>query len=142
MANDDMPDGHMRLMVMLPTEVLIDAEVVKVIAEAGNGFFCLLPRHVDFLAALVPGILYYSTGDGVEHFVAVDEGTLIKCGHEVRVSVMNATAGARIDTLQAIVLDTFRALDDEERRARTTLARLEAGTMRRFLELEKDIHGG
>ncbi len=54
----------MRLRVLLPTEVLLDVEVTKVIAEAENGFFCLLPRHVDFVAALVPGILYYTTSPG------------------------------------------------------------------------------
>ena len=29
---------------------------VKLVAEAPNGAFCLLPRHVDFVAALVPGL--------------------------------------------------------------------------------------
>ncbi len=46
----------MRLKVLLPSQVLIDQEVSKIIAEAENGSFCLLPRHVDFSAALVPGL--------------------------------------------------------------------------------------
>ncbi|NMC75543.1 MAG: F0F1 ATP synthase subunit epsilon, partial [Geobacteraceae bacterium] len=45
----------MKLTVLLPTGVLVDQEVTKVTAEAENGSFCLLPRHIDFLAALVPG---------------------------------------------------------------------------------------
>jgi len=44
----------MRLKVLLPTEVLMDVEVTKVSAEAENGSFCLLPRHIDFVAALAP----------------------------------------------------------------------------------------
>lgn len=131
----------MHLKVLLPTEVLVDARVGKVIAEADNGFFCLLPRHVDFVAALVPGILYYTTANGEQRLVAVDEGTLVKCGEEVLVSVLNATAGTDLEALQATVSESFRSLDEEERRARTALARLEAGAMRRFLELEKQIHG-
>jgi F-type H+-transporting ATPase subunit epsilon len=57
----------MRLRVLLPTDVLVDREAAKVIAEAANGSFCLLPRHVDFVAALVPGILRYTTPQGEEH---------------------------------------------------------------------------
>jgi hypothetical protein len=47
----------MKLTILLPGEVFLEAEAAKVIAEAGNGSFCLLPRHVDFVAALVPGLL-------------------------------------------------------------------------------------
>ena len=131
----------MRLKVLLPTEVLIDEEVQKVIAEAANGLFCLLPRHIDFTAALVPGILYYTTPDGDERFVAVDEGTLVKCGVDVLVSVLNAVAGTRLEELEATVSESFRNLDADARRARSALARLEAGTMRRFLEMEKRVLG-
>ncbi len=130
----------MQLKVLLPTEVLVDAGVVKIVAEADNGFFCLLPRHIDFVAALVPGILYYTPEGGDEHLVAVDEGTLVKCGDEVLVSVMHATPGTDLSTLETIVSESFRELDEDERRARTALARLEAGAMRRFIELEKQAH--
>lgn len=131
----------MQLKVLLPAEVLLEAQVVKVIAEAVNGQFCLLPRHVDFVAALVPGILYYTSREGTEHIVAVDEGVLVKCGNEVLVSTLNAIPGTHLEQLQSAVAETFRELDDDERRARTTLARLEAGTMKRFLELERQIRG-
>lgn len=131
----------MRLKLLLPTHVLVDATVTKVIAEAENGLFCLLPRHIDFVAALVPGILYYTTEEGQEQLVAVDEGTLTKCGDEVLVSVINAVPGTDLDQLQSTVAQSFRNLDEEERRARTALARLEAGTLQRILELEKKPHG-
>ena len=42
----------MHLKVLLPTRVLVDEAVSKVVAEAENGSFGLLPRHVDFVAAL------------------------------------------------------------------------------------------
>lgn len=131
----------MQLRVLLPTGVLLEQPIAKLIAEAENGFFCLLPRHIDFVAMLVPGILYYTSTEGDERLLAVDEGTLVKCGDEVLVSVLNAVAGSDLVALQATVAATFRTLDEEERRARTALARLEAGTLRRFLELEKQIHG-
>jgi F-type H+-transporting ATPase subunit epsilon len=67
----------MKLKVLLPTEILVDQEVTKVIAEAENGSFCLLPRHIDFVAALPPGILIFESAEGHEEFIAVDEGTLV-----------------------------------------------------------------
>ena len=43
----------MRLKVILPTSVPIDAAIVKVIMETENGLRCLLPRHIDCAAPLV-----------------------------------------------------------------------------------------
>ena len=68
----------MRLKLLLPGEVLVDEETTKIIAEAENGSFCLKPKHVDFIAALVPGLLSFIADDGEEVFLAVDEGILVK----------------------------------------------------------------
>lgn len=127
----------MRLKVLLPTEVLVDLKVTKIIAEAENGSFCMEPRHIDFVAALVPGLLSYTTEDDQEVFLAVDEGTLVKCGDEVLVSSRKAVQGVELEKLRDLVETEFRHLDDKERAARTALARLEAGVVRRFIELEK-----
>jgi F-type H+-transporting ATPase subunit epsilon len=131
----------MRLMVLLPTELLVDEEVVKIVAEAQNGFFGLLPHHVDFVAALVPGVLWFTDGRGREEHVAVDEGLLVKCGDLVRVSVFNAVRGGELGELRDTVASRFRQLDEEQRSARTALGRLEAGALRRFLELEEHTRG-
>ncbi len=132
---------EMHLKLLMPTEVLINEPVSKVIAEAEDGSFCLLPRHIDFVAALVPGILYFNTNDGRENYVAIDEGTLIKCGEQVLVSTLNAVAGNNLEQLRATVEERFLELDEHERVARTALARLEAGTIRGFIELEELSHG-
>ena len=125
----------MRLQVLLPTRILIDAEVNKVIAEAENGSFCLLPRHIDFVAGLTPGLLAYELVDGDEEFIAVDDGVLVKKGDEVLVSVVNAARGPILGELRRTVAAQFQVLDERERRARTALARLEADFVRRFIEL-------
>jgi len=129
----------MRLKVLLPTEVCLDQEVTKVVAEAENGYFCLLPRHVDFAAALVPGIFSFVTHQGTEEFIAIDEGILIKCGPEVLVSTRNAARGPDLGALKQTVEKQFLNLDHREKLAQTALAKLEAGFVRRFLELKK--HG-
>ncbi|MCP5244615.1 MAG: F0F1 ATP synthase subunit epsilon [Burkholderiales bacterium] len=127
----------MQLQVLLPTEILVDEKVIKVIAEAENGSFCLLPRHIDFVAALKPGILSFYSPDGEEGFVAVDEGVLVKCGCDVFVSTLNGVRGTNLDQLQALIDERFLELDEHERKARTALARLEAGTLRGFKELRE-----
>ena len=127
----------MKLKVLVPTEVLIDEEVTKVVAEAENGSFCLLPRHIDFVAALVPGLLCFESLKGREEFMALDQGILIKCGQEVLVSTRNAVRGPDLGTLKQTVEESFRVLDDREKMARSAFAKLEANFVRRFMELEK-----
>jgi F-type H+-transporting ATPase subunit epsilon len=129
----------MRLKVLLPSEVLLDAAVTKVIAEAENGAFCLLPRHIDFVAALVPGLLSFETEDEREEFLAVDEGILVKCGVQVLVSTRQAVRGPDLGSLRQAIDEQFRAVDEQERKARAAAARLEADLVRRFLELQ--THG-
>jgi len=127
----------MHLALLLPTEVLVDADgVTKLVAEAQDGYFCLLPRHVDFVAALVPGILSFWLGER-EQVLAVDEGTLVKCGREVRISCPHAVIGASLEALQGAMKQVFGEQDEEQQQALGALARLEAGVLRRFMEFEE-----
>jgi F-type H+-transporting ATPase subunit epsilon len=125
----------MNLKVLLPTEVLVNCAVTKVIAEAENGSFCLLPRHVDFLAALVPGILSFTDESGQESFLAVDEGILVKRSDQVFVSSLNAVKHNDLHTLKQTVEQQFRVLDERERLTRSALAKFESSMMRYFQEL-------
>lgn len=131
--------GAMQLKVILPTVLLIDVPVIKVLAEAANGAFCLLPRHVDFVAALVPSLFTFVARDGQEHVLAVDGGVLVKCGPEVRVSTRHAVQGPDLGQLKQIIEAQFRTLDEREARARAILAKLEADTVRRFVKLGEII---
>jgi len=126
----------MRLKVLLPEKILVDETAGKITAEAQNGFFTLLPRHIDFVAALVPGLLSFDNGAGETVFLAVDEGVLIKRGAEVLVSTRRAVRGERLGELRKIVEEEFRNLDDREKLARSAMAKIEAGFVRRFLEVQ------
>lgn len=127
----------MRLKVLLPTEILIDEAAKKIVAEAENGSFCLLPRHIDFVAALVPGLLSFVSSEDQEKFLAVDEGILVKCGPQVTVSTRNAVVGADLGTLRQTVEQQFQVLDERERMARSAVVKLEADFVRRFIDMEK-----
>jgi len=164
--------GSMRLRIFLPEKVLLDRPAAKVTAEGRSGSFGLLPRHVDFVEPLVPGILSFApaidseekaedtdehrreqapsnpesarradqsdagppAGEaGPEVFVAVDEGVLVKCGFDVRVSVRNAVLGPALGELERLVRERFQRLDERERAMQTALAKLESEVIRSFM---------
>jgi F-type H+-transporting ATPase subunit epsilon len=125
----------MWLEVLTPTEILLAKTVQKVVAEAQNGSFCLLPRHIDFAAALVPSLLAYVNESGQERFMAVDEGILVKQGGKVRVSTRQAVKGEQLESLKQRVDQQFKQLDEREKQLRSSLARLEADFVRRFVQL-------
>ena len=128
----------MRLKIHKPSEPFLDAEIVKVVAESPKGCFCLLARHVDMVTALVPGIVSYTTDRGEEKFLAVNGGILVKRGHEVSISTKMAIGG-ELGVLRATVDRLIHEADERERRARTSLAKLEADFVRRFIEFGKDV---
>lgn len=126
----------MRLRVFLPMQILIDQEVTKVVAEAENGSFGILPKHVDFVAALTPGILSFESG-GIEEFMAIDEGVLVKCATEVMVSTRKAVRSRNLGELKRTVEEEFGTLDERERKTRSILAKLEADFTKRFLKMRE-----
>ncbi len=124
----------MRLKVFLPMRILIDREVTEVVAEAENGSFGILPKHIDFVTALAPGILSFVSPDG-EEFLAVDEGVLVKYASDVLVSTRRAVQSRDLGALKETVEHEFKTLDDRERKARSILTKLEADFTKRFLEM-------
>jgi len=127
----------MKLKVWVPTEVFCDEEVTKVKAEAENGWFTILPRHIDFVTALVPGILSYESPDKQTQLLAIDYGILVKCGREVSVSTRNAVRGTDLGVLKQTVEKQFRLLHEKEQAARVFEAKLEADLVRRLIEVER-----
>lgn len=127
----------MRLKVLVPARVLVDKAVAKINAEAVDGSFCILPRHIDFVAALVPGLLSFTDQGGRETVIAVDHGTLVKRDAEVLVSVRRAIKGGELENLRKRVREEFSVLDEREQKARTAAAKIEADFIRRYLEMKE-----
>jgi F-type H+-transporting ATPase subunit epsilon len=126
----------MHLKILLPFRVFAEHDgVARIVGETADGFFGILPRRLDGVAALVPGILVFEAGDGGEQIVAVDEGVLVKIGRDVMVSVRNAVAGDNLGQLRATVEREFVNLDERQQSARSVLAKLESGFVRRMMEL-------
>ncbi|HET7831795.1 MAG TPA: F0F1 ATP synthase subunit epsilon [Gallionella sp.] len=127
--------ASMQLKVLLPYRVFAEISgVTRIVAETRQGSFGLLPRRLDCVAVLAPGILTYETAEQGEVYLAVDQGVLVKAGTEVLVSVRNAIGGMDLGELHAAVEQEFLQLDDNEKRVRAVLAKLESGFVRRFRE--------
>ncbi|MEH2373436.1 F0F1 ATP synthase subunit epsilon [Nostoc sp.] len=129
------PSSEMRFKVVLPTKILMETAAIKVIAEAENGMFCLLPHHIDFVATLIPSLLSFVSPQGQEQFLAIDQGILIKHGDEVTVATQNAVEGSDLGMLKKTVEQEFHLIDEREKTARSVLEKLEVNTIRHFIEL-------
>ena len=128
----------MRLRVITPTEVCVDRNICRLVAEAPDGFFGIRPKHIGFVTQLVPGVLVIEPeGGGEDHFVAINSGTLVKCGEDVNVAVRGAIEGTDRNLLRKRVETEFLQQEEDEREARSALTRLEATMIRRFRDLEK-----
>ena len=118
----------MNLKILLPFRVFAEVKnVKKIVIETSEGSYGLLPQRLDCVAALVPGILTYESDK--EHYVAVDEGIMIKAGKDVLVSVRQAIGGVDLGELHESVEKEFKQLDESEKNIRSVISKLETGLM-------------
>ena len=127
----------MRLTIYQPSEIFLDEEVVKVTGESPAGSFGVLPRHIDMVTALVPGILAYEKPAGGEVFVALNGGILTKQGDRIAVATRMAVRG-ELGALKKAIETMIHDVDERERKTRAAVARLEADIVRRFVEFGKN----
>ncbi|NTV66282.1 MAG: F0F1 ATP synthase subunit epsilon [Chlorobaculum sp.] len=133
-----MTESSMHLRILLPSTVFADLpEVEKLSVETVKGSYGFLPNRLDCVAPLAPGILSYRTG-ATESYVAIDHGVLVKTGREVVISVRHATGGVDLGSMENAVSREFVNLDERERSVRNTLARIESGFIRRYMELHRE----
>jgi F-type H+-transporting ATPase subunit epsilon len=94
--------------------------------------------HLPADAATTPNAPLAAAGTSTPNaHLAVDAGVLVKTGSDVLVCVRHAIAGADLGSLRKAVDQEFLNLSDQEKSIRTTLAHLESGLIRQFLELQR-----
>ena len=128
----------MRLEICHPSEIFMSTEVNKVVAESPRGNFCILPRHIDTAMALVPGILAYFNDTGEESFLAINGGIMVKQKDNLFIATRMAIKG-ELGTLRKKVEEFLDEVDEKERKTLSSLARLEADFIHRFLEIGKNV---
>ena len=129
----------MNLKVLLPFRIFAEKTgVSRIVAETREGSFGLLPRRLDCVAALAPGILIYEHEGEAEVYVAVDEGVLVKTGLDVLVSVRHAIGGTDLGQLREAVEREFLHLNEREQSVRSVMAKMESGFIRRLVEFHHE----
>ncbi len=128
----------MKLRVFTPVETFLETEISKIDFEALDGFFTLLPKHVDFASAMPPNILHFTTSNGQTKYMACNRGIVVKKGDEVSLSVHKAVLSDSLQTLSRTIEVEFKQDDEERKEVNTVMARLEAGLSRSFMKLKGD----
>ena len=126
---------EMQVRIGLPGKSLFEGAATQLSGVAANGGFGILPNHIDFVTALVPSVLLVTQPDGSERIFGIDEGVLVKKGHDVEIAVQRGVEAGDLASLDAAVTDFWDQVEDEERVARAALSRLEADMVRRFAGL-------
>jgi F-type H+-transporting ATPase subunit epsilon len=127
-----------QLKILVPSGVFACvANVQRIVVMTPAGSFGLLPHRLDCATVLSPGLLTYATGASEEVHLAVDTGVLVKTGADVLVCVRHAVAGADLGQLRQAVEQEMLHLNDQEKSNRSTLAHLESGLIRAFVELQR-----
>ena len=125
----------MNLKILLPFKVFATLQNVKqIVAETSSGQYGFLPKRLDCVAALVPGILMYESSEAGIKYIAVDKGILIKEGVNITVSVRNAIGGTDLGKLHELLEKEFKELDDNEKNVRAVMTKMENSFM---LQLQK-----
>lgn len=129
----------MDLKILLPYRIFAEIKnVSSIVAETSEGSFGILPQRLDCVAAIVPSILTYETEPKSVHYIAVDEGILVKAGSEVMVSVRNAFGGTDLEKLHESVENEYKKLDATEREMRSTMAKMEGGFLYNLMQFQKE----
>ncbi|WP_010219590.1 F0F1 ATP synthase subunit epsilon [Sphingomonas sp. PAMC 26621] len=124
----------MRLRIVTPLSVVVDEEALAVRAEDDSGSFGILPGHADFLTSLAISVVGWKRIDGSRRYCAVRRGMLsISGGKDVAVATREAIAGDDLATLDATVLDRFRADIEQERSDRFENNQLQLNAIRRIV---------
>lgn len=123
----------MRVRLVIPGKTYLDEYMDKITAPGKEGSFQILPKHIDVVASLQPGILIL-TKDKKDRFFAINQGVLVKEDDLIHISCFQVIEGASLSKLQDTISKNFEILDEKEKRLKQILKKLEADTLIRFME--------
>lgn len=136
LQNQRLNNKKMELKILLPHKVFAEIKNVdNIIAETSEGSFGFLPQRLDCVAVMVPGILTYKTDK--LHYLAVDEGLLVKTGEKVMVSVRNAVGGVELGKLADTIKNEFNKADENSEKVQHMVSKLESGFLSRLKKFQQ-----
>ncbi len=129
----------MKFLVHTPLGTVLQVKALKVTFETLSGFYTLLPKHVDFVAAMKSNIVRYTDENGKERFVACHQGIVVKKGDSVTMSVQGAVLSDALANLPQDLANDFKKKEEERKKLNLAMARLEIGLIRGFGKLKGDV---
>jgi len=134
----------MRLRIVTPLSVVVDEDDVTALrAEDASGGFGILPGHADFLTHLAISVVGWSRGDARRRYCAVRGGVFtVAGGREIAIAAREAVAGEDLATLDATVLDRFRADLEAERTEHVESTRLQLDAIRQIMRHLRPARSG
>jgi F-type H+-transporting ATPase subunit epsilon len=127
-----------KLRIVTPLSVVVDAQVDALRAEDASGSFGILPGHAPFLTALTISIVSWKSG-ATERFCALRGGMLTVMGDTISIATREAVAGDDLETLDNEVLERFRTEADAEKVERAESVQLQLNAIRQMVTR---LHGG
>lgn len=132
----------MELCVYSPLGILLEQDILSVTLETLDGYYTLLPKHVDFAAVLTSGIVSYKTVDEKEKYLACHQGIAIKKASRVTLTVQGGILADSLPELQQQIAFEAKQNEQQRKELNTAMARLELGVIRGFQKLRGDRDGG
>ncbi|MBE6446324.1 MAG: hypothetical protein E7021_02870 [Alphaproteobacteria bacterium] len=124
----------MRLKVLTPTQILIDTPIEKVDFEAVDGYFTLLPKHIDFINSLKQTIVQYQVNNK-SYYVACDRGVVVKKSDEVIISTALAISDDNLEKLKKTIEVDFKQMEQERKEVLVSMSKLEVGLTKGLMNL-------
>lgn len=131
----------MRLKILTPTQIEADVQIQKVDFEALDGFFTLLPKHIDFVDSLKQTIVQYQS-NGKTCYAACDKGVIVKKADEVIISTALAILDNDLEKLKKNIAFDFKQMEQERKEALVSISRLELGLTKGLMHLNTPQEAG
>ena len=128
----------MELKVVTPIEVILSCPIQKITIEGIDGFRSLLPKHIDFITALKPGIMTYVTTDNATKYLACNQGLFVKCGTQVSISTPWAVISDDLEHLKHHIKQNMAEMEQERKEVGVSMARLEIGLTKGLIQLRRE----
>lgn len=127
----------MRLRIITPLSVIVDADIRSLQAEDASGGFGVLSGHAPFLTALAISIVSWRLAEGRsedERFCALRGGVMsVGPGSDIDIATREAIVGEDLGTLDTEVLARFQSDADAERIQHTEAMRLQFNAIRHMI---------
>lgn len=131
--------GQITLIVNIPERIVLkDEHVVRLVTGTKAGSHGILPHRRDLVAPLAPGILTYEDDQGIEHYVALDEGILLKSGLAVQVTARRAVVSDDLATLRDQLESALKTVSEHEAQTQRILEKFEDDFIRLYHEVHRD----